>query len=140
MLGSVGVLISGVVTIVFGWRYADPLIGVAIGLFVLPRAYNLGRHAIGILLQQAPKSIDITEVNAALNALPGVHESHDLHVWTITSRMDCLSAHVVLGEGRPAAVLLTRTSKAPAGLNHPLVRVAGSDGIAAALDQVIDAS
>ncbi|MEE2061733.1 cation diffusion facilitator family transporter [Rhodococcus artemisiae] len=106
MLGSVGVLISGVVTIVFGWRYADPIIGVAIGLFVLPRAYNLGRHAIGILLQQAPKSIDIIEVNAALNALPGVQESHDLHVWTLTSGMEVASAHLVTEtDTDPTAVL-----------------------------------
>ena len=72
MLGSVGVLVSGVVTLVFGWRYADPIIGVAIGFFVLPRAYNLGRHAIGILLQQAPKSIDITDVCAASCETGGV--------------------------------------------------------------------
>lgn len=54
-----------------------------------------GRHAIGILLQQAPKSIDITGVNAALNAHPGVHESHDLHVWTLASGMEVASAHLV---------------------------------------------
>src|SRR3546814_16286785 len=47
MVGSIGVLVSGLVTLAFGWRYADPVIGVAIGLFVLPRAFNLGRHEIG---------------------------------------------------------------------------------------------
>ncbi|KDE09989.1 cation diffusion facilitator family transporter [Rhodococcus ruber] len=94
MLGSVGVLVSGLVTLVFGWRYADPLIGVAIGVFVLPRAYNLGRHALGILLQQAPARIDVTEVNAALDAVPGVRETHDLHIWTLTSGMEVASAHL----------------------------------------------
>ncbi|AOD24902.1 cation transporter (plasmid) [Rhodococcus sp. p52] len=131
MLGSVGVLISGVVTIVFGWRYADPLIGVAIGLFVLPRAYNLGRHAIGILLQQAPKSIDITEVNAALNALPGVHESHDLHVWTLTSGMEVASAHLVIESDADSTAVLAAAQTLLAerfGLEHATLQVEPHDG------------
>ncbi|MDP0995305.1 cation transporter, partial [Klebsiella pneumoniae] len=79
MLGSVGVLISGLVTLIFGWRYADPVIGVAIGLFVLPRAYNLGRHALRILLQHAPAGVSITEVTQALQGIAGVKDAHDLH-------------------------------------------------------------
>ncbi len=69
MVGSVGVLVSGLVTLAFGWRYADPVIGVAIGLFVLPRAFNLGRHAVRILLQQAPDRIDVTSIIEKINAL-----------------------------------------------------------------------
>lgn len=58
-LGSFGVLLSGAVTLIFGWRYADPLIAVAIGLFVLPRTAKLASQALRILIQQAPRSLDV---------------------------------------------------------------------------------
>lgn len=106
MLGSIGVLISGVVTMAFGWRYADPLIGVAIGLFVLPRAFNLGRHALRILLQHAPAGLDVPQVLRALDELPGVQSAHDLHVWTLTSGMEVASAHLTTEpDADPARVL-----------------------------------
>lgn len=95
MIGSVGVLVSGVITATLGWRYADPLIGVAIGLFVLPRAYSLGRQAVRILLQHAPEGMDVDTVQAGLTALDGVDDVHDLHVWTLTSGMEVASAHLV---------------------------------------------
>ncbi|MDX5962078.1 cation diffusion facilitator family transporter [Rhodococcus opacus] len=106
MLGSIGVLVSGLLTLLFGWRYADPVIGVAIGLFVLPRAFNLGRHAIRILLQHAPAGVDVDAIGLALETLPGVKESHDLHVWTLTSGMEVASAHLTTERGAdPTAVL-----------------------------------
>lgn len=95
MLGSVGVLLSGVLTLAFGWRYADPMIGVAIGLFVLPRAFTLGRRALRILFQHAPEGVNVDEVTTTLKAVPGVHDVHDLHIWTLTSGMDVVSVHVV---------------------------------------------
>ncbi|WP_045821547.1 cation diffusion facilitator family transporter [Williamsia herbipolensis] len=96
MIGSVGVLISGLITAIFGWRYADPLIGVGIGLFVLPRAFALGRQAVRILLQHAPNGVDVATVQAELAKLDGVTEVHDLHVWTLTSGMEVASAHLVV--------------------------------------------
>ena len=94
LIGSVGVLVSGVVTLVFGWRYADPIMGVAIGLFVLPRTYKLAASALRILFQHAPERLDVAEMKADLNRLPGVAEAHDLHVWTLTSGMEVASAHL----------------------------------------------
>ncbi|MFB9904920.1 cation diffusion facilitator family transporter [Allokutzneria oryzae] len=99
MIGSIGVLVSGLVTIFFGWRYADPVIGVAIGLFVLPRAYVLGRNALRILFQHAPERVDVASVQADLVKLPGVVEVHDLHVWTLTSGMEVASAHLITEPG-----------------------------------------
>ncbi|MDA3628985.1 cation diffusion facilitator family transporter [Saccharopolyspora sp. WRP15-2] len=107
MLGSIGVLVSGLVTLLFGWRYADPIIGVAIGLFVLPRAFNLGKGALRILLQHAPERIDVTGMTADLGALAGVQEAHDLHVWTLTSGMEVASAHLkIQRDADPSAVLV----------------------------------
>ncbi|MCE6997933.1 cation diffusion facilitator family transporter [Saccharothrix sp. S26] len=106
LIGSVGVLISGAVTLLFGWRYADPIMGVAIGLFVLPRTYKLAASALRILFQHAPERLDVAEVQAALSRLPGVAEAHDLHVWTLTSGMEVASAHLTtLDHVDPAEVL-----------------------------------
>lgn len=106
LIGSVGVLISGAVTLIFGWRYADPLMGVAIGLFVLPRTYKLAASALRILFQHAPERLDVAEMRADLSRLPGVAETHDLHVWTLTSGMEVASAHLTtLEHVDPAEVL-----------------------------------
>ncbi|ACU97979.1 cation diffusion facilitator family transporter [Saccharomonospora viridis] len=97
LIGSVGVLISGVVTLTTGWHYADPLVGVAIGVFVLPRTVVLARRALRILFQHAPHNIDVEALHNDLCALSGVEDVHDLHVWTLTSGMEVASAHLTVG-------------------------------------------
>ena len=96
MIGSIGVLVSGLITLVFGWRYADPVIGVAIGLFVLPRTWTLAKRSLRILFQHAPERVDVTALTGALAGLPGVGEVHDVHVWTLTSGMEVASAHLTV--------------------------------------------
>lgn len=98
-LGSVGVLVAGAVTVLFGWRYADPIVAVAIGAFVLPRTWKLGRQALRILLQSAPEHVDVASVRESLAAIAGVRDVHDVHVWTLTSGMDVGSAHVRVEPG-----------------------------------------
>ena len=107
MIGSVGVLISGLVTALFGWRYADPLIGVGIGLFVLPRAFALGKQAVRILLQHSPDGVDVAAVRADLIALPGVADVHDLHIWTLTSGMEVASAHIAVAADADSEKILS---------------------------------
>lgn len=106
LVGSFGVLVSGAVTLVFGWPYADPIIGVAIGLFVLPRTWTLARRSLRILFQHAPERVDVDELTGALSALPGVREVHDVHVWTLTSGMEVASAHVTVHAGTDQAEIL----------------------------------
>ncbi|MEV5300398.1 cation diffusion facilitator family transporter [Amycolatopsis methanolica] len=106
LIGSVGVLVSGVITLTTGWRYADALIGVAIGLFVLPRTFTLARRALRILFQHAPAEVDVERISAELAELAGVCDVHDLHVWTLTSGMEVASAHLTLERtAQPAEVL-----------------------------------
>jgi cobalt-zinc-cadmium efflux system protein len=106
MIGSIGVLVSGLLMLLFGWRYADPVIGVGIGLFVLPRAWRLGRSALRILFQHAPEGGDVRQMTADLGELPGVSEVHDLHVWTLTSGMEVVSAHLTMVDGADQADVL----------------------------------
>jgi len=107
LIGSVGVLVSGAVTLLTGWRYADPIIGVAIGLWVLPRTWTLARRALRILFQHAPQGVDVGAINAELSALPGVADVHDLHVWTLTSGMEVASAHLTLAPPAKQSDVLT---------------------------------
>ena len=107
LVGSIGVLVSGAIMLLFGWRYADPIIGVAIGLFVLPRTWTLARRSLRILFQHAPERVDVTELTSALAGLPGVGEVHDVHVWTLTSGMEVASAHLTVHAGVDQAEILS---------------------------------
>lgn len=98
-LGSVGVLIAAVVVQTTGFGLIDPIFAVAIGVFVLPRTYRLGRKALRILLQMAPDRVDLGEVATCLGRVEGVADVHDLHVWTLTSGMEVASVHLRLRDG-----------------------------------------
>jgi cobalt-zinc-cadmium efflux system protein len=111
LVGSVGVLVSGLVTVLFGWRYADPVMGVAIGLFVLPRTWTLARRSLRILFQHAPERLDVDELTRGLHSLDGVREVHDVHVWTLTSGMEVASAHVAVEPGGDQAGILAAAQR-----------------------------
>ncbi|MCV7180525.1 cation diffusion facilitator family transporter [Mycolicibacterium murale] len=122
-VGSIGVLIAGIVTVTTGWPYADVVVAVFVALWVLPRAVALARAALRILSESSPTHIDVDELRRALRDVPGVTEVHDLHVWTLVPGKDMATAHLtstddsarVLGDAR--AVLAAR------GLAHATVQV-----------------
>ena len=96
LLSSAGVIAAAAVILLTGWWYADPILAVAVALFILPRTVALARAALRVLVQAAPKHLAVTEVRATLAAVPGVRDVHDLHVWTLTSGMDVASAHLTI--------------------------------------------
>jgi cobalt-zinc-cadmium efflux system protein len=118
LIGSIGVLISGAVTLLFGWRWADPIIGVAIGLFVLPRTWTLARRSLRILFQHAPDRVDVPEMITTLAGLTGVAEVHDLHVWTLTSGMEVVSAHLTVPDGADQTAILRAAQQMLASRYH----------------------
>ncbi|MGW3914579.1 cation diffusion facilitator family transporter [Streptomyces sp. NPDC005070] len=95
-LGSVAVIIAAVVIMTTGWQAADPIASIAIALMIVPRTWKLLQETLDVLLEAAPKGVDVAEVRAHILALDGVEDIHDLHAWTITSGMPVLSAHVVV--------------------------------------------
>ena len=97
-LGSVGVIVAAGLMWATGWGWVDPVIGAGIGLFILPRAWKLGRDALRILVQAAPEGVDLAAITAALTGIDGVADVHDLHVWTLTSEMEVLTAHLGIVE------------------------------------------
>ena len=99
LLGSVGVIVAAIIWGITGWTWVDPVIGAAIGVFILPRAYKLGRTAIRVLVQAAPEHLDVAMLQADLATIAGVIDVHDVHVWTLTSEMDVASAHLMVTAG-----------------------------------------
>ncbi|WP_412850331.1 cation diffusion facilitator family transporter [Chryseobacterium sp. PMSZPI] len=95
MLTSVGVMIAGVIMLTTGWYYADPLISAAIGLLIFPRTWKLLMEAVNVLLEGTPKDVDIQELRKSLEQTQGVKDVHDLHVWSLTSSVNAMSAHIV---------------------------------------------
>ncbi|AZS83783.1 cation diffusion facilitator family transporter [Streptomyces griseoviridis] len=95
-LGSLAVIISAVVILTTGWQAADPIASLVIGLMIVPRTLKLLRETLDVLLETAPKGVDMAEVRSHLLGLDGVEDVHDLHAWTITSGMPVLSVHVVV--------------------------------------------
>jgi cobalt-zinc-cadmium efflux system protein len=106
LLGSVAVLAAAAVIALTGFLAADPIASALIGVLILPRTWRLLREAVDVLLEAAPKGIDLTEVRQHLVETPGVTGVHDLHAWTITSGLPVLSVHVVLERGADAGKVL----------------------------------
>lgn len=117
---------AALVVMFTGWTLTDPIIGAGIGLFILPRTWSLLSQATHILMEGVPAEVDVTLLESALKRIPGVVAVHDLHVWTITSGLDSMSGHVVIGDGVDAHVVL-RTAKAILGgqfhLQHVTIQV-----------------
>jgi cobalt-zinc-cadmium efflux system protein len=106
LAGSMAVIVAAVVIGLTGWTQADAIASVVIGLLILPRTWSLLREALDVLLEATPKGINLGHVREHILEAPGVVGVHDLHAWTITSGMNVVSAHVVMGEGAKAGDIL----------------------------------
>lgn len=99
LIGSIGVLAAALIIVVTGWFVVDSIVAAAVGLFILPRAWNLGKEALSVLLQSAPTNIDLDELHTSLAQIDSVVDVHDIHVWTLTSDMPVASAHLTTTAG-----------------------------------------
>ncbi len=97
LVGSAAVLVAATVISLTGWTPADAVASVLIGILILPRTLSLLGEATNVLLEATPKGVDLDEVRAHIARARGVRDVHDLHAWTITSGLNVLSAHVVIG-------------------------------------------
>ncbi|MDH3725243.1 MAG: cation diffusion facilitator family transporter [Thermoleophilia bacterium] len=98
-LGSVGVIVSALVIITTDWRPIDPILSLLIAVLIAFSAWSVLRESVGVLLEAAPRGMNVDAVGRAIAEHPGVSDVHDLHVWTITSGFIALSAHVVVEQG-----------------------------------------
>jgi cobalt-zinc-cadmium efflux system protein len=129
-LGSVGVIVAAAVWGLTGWSWVDPVVGAAIGLFILPRAWRLGNEALRILIQAAPHHLDIGSLHDDLSALGGVVDVHDVHVWTLTSGMDVVTAHLMVSAGTDTHAVLDQARELLGerhGITHATLQIEPDD-------------
>jgi cobalt-zinc-cadmium efflux system protein len=135
-LGSVAVIVSALLVMQFGWVRADPILSLLIAAFILPRIFLLLRDATDILMEAAPRHLDLEALRRTVLQQEGVVDMHDLHVWTITSGRVCLSAHVVAHADIDRDGLIQRVNdvlRKRFDLAHTTLQVEGGEG---ALSQV----
>ncbi|HEX9408705.1 MAG TPA: cation diffusion facilitator family transporter [Methylomirabilota bacterium] len=125
-LSSGAVIAAAAVILVTGWTAADALASAAIGLLILPRTYALLKQAVNVLLEGVPAHLDLTEIEAALRGARGVKRVHDLHVWTLTSGREAMSAHVEVEPGTPPSRILDELHvvlHARFGIDHTTIQI-----------------
>lgn len=98
-LGSLGVVVAGVVVLAGGSEIVDPIVSLVIAALILLSSWRLIREPVDVLMEAAPPGLEMDELQGVFAAVPGVCAVHDLHVWTLTAGFGALSAHVVVSEG-----------------------------------------
>jgi cobalt-zinc-cadmium efflux system protein len=129
-VGSAVVIVGAIAIAISGANRIDPLLGIALGLWILPRTWRLAGQALRVLLEAAPAHIDLTGLEADLAALPGVVGVHDLHVWTLTSEMEVATAHLVVSVGTDTHAVLDQAREMLAHqhrLEHATLQVEPDD-------------
>ncbi|MFC2025152.1 cation diffusion facilitator family transporter [Chloroflexota bacterium] len=116
-ISSVGVIIASIIISVTGWYIVDPIIAVFIGSILLWGAVRIVRESVDILLEAVPKHIQVDKVIEAVKSVPGVEDIHDIHIWTITSGMHTLSAHLRIEDQT-----VNRSAEIVAAVNKNLAR------------------
>ena len=96
LLGSVGVVMSGLLIWAFGWTLADPIISVGIGILILASTWRLLAKVVHVLIEGTPEHIDVYRLCSKMKEVEGVSLIHDFHVWTIAPHYEALTAHVLI--------------------------------------------
>ncbi|HSE92715.1 MAG TPA: cation diffusion facilitator family transporter [Methylomirabilota bacterium] len=125
-LASLGVLLAAAAIAVTGWNVIDPLTSAAIAVFIVPRTWRLLTQAVNVLLEGTPAHLALADVEAAMTAVPGVRYVHDLHVWTLTSGREAMSAHVVVDDPHDSERLLEALHAvlhARFGIDHTTIQI-----------------
>jgi cobalt-zinc-cadmium efflux system protein len=125
VLGSVGAVTAAVVIQFTGWLPADPIISGLISLLILGSAWRLIKESGSILLDRVPPHVSVAGVEERLRTLPEVDRVHDVHVWTVTSGLVAMSAHVVVPDlaDHPEVLRRLGTEMASAGFGHVTIQL-----------------
>jgi cobalt-zinc-cadmium efflux system protein len=129
LLGSVGVVIAAIVIRYTGWLQADPIASFVTTALIIRGAWTLVRESVDILLEGAPKHIDLSAVRTQLEAIPGIESVHDLHVWTVNPRMVAMSAHAIVRDASAQQHVLEHIHDAMRifGIGHVTVQIEQND-------------
>jgi len=132
MLGSLGVIVAAIVIYLTGWMFIDSIVAVGIGLWVLPRTWELLKESTNILLQGVPRGVDVQAIETALRAMPQVADLHSLHVWALTSGRNVVSVHIITRNDLGDANAFRRDVEAVLhnsfGLDHSTIQLEDTAG------------
>ena len=137
MLGSVGAIVAALVMMATGWYLADPILSAVIGLLILRGAWMLLRESVDVLLESTPRGIDASAVRDAISDVEGVCGVHDLHIWTVTSGLESMSAHVQVNSTREwndVCVDLTGRMRERFGIAHVTLQPESCNGSHVTID------
>jgi cobalt-zinc-cadmium efflux system protein len=126
LLGSVGVIISGIILWISGWNLIDPIITLLFTLFILRGSGKVIRESISILMESTPAGIDPTAVKRTLEAIEGVKEVHDLHIWTASIHKISLSVHLVTDTPSEVLMRARESLEKTYGIRHMTIQVEDS--------------
>lgn len=98
-VSSVGVVVGGLLILEFGFYFVDPLLTLAISLYILYHSYGMLRRTVDILMESTPRGFDTDRLKQAVRALDGVVDLHHLHVWQLDEAHTALEAHIVIEKG-----------------------------------------
>jgi cobalt-zinc-cadmium efflux system protein len=132
-LASVGVVMAAIVVMATGWTIIDPLVSVGIAVVIVPRTWRLLTQAVNVLLEGTPAHLALNEIEAAMVQVAGVRRIHDLHVWTLTSGREAMSAHVVVEDPRESDRLLEALHAvlhARFGIDHTTIQLEKDPAVA----------
>lgn len=125
LLGSIGAMLAGIIILTTGWLPADPLISVLVAGLILASSWRLVSESVDVLLEATPRHIDVAAVRRTICEVAGVEEIHDLHVWTLTSGVLAMSAHLVADPAHQASLTaeVHRRMHHEFGIGHVTVQV-----------------
>jgi cobalt-zinc-cadmium efflux system protein len=97
-LGTLGIIVGAIVIRYTGWEQVDPVLSILIGILIVWTAWDIIREALNILLEGLPRGIHLQDVTSAIEAIQGVLDVHDLHIWSLGSSTHALSCHVLIAD------------------------------------------
>jgi cobalt-zinc-cadmium efflux system protein len=129
-LGSIGALLAGLLMQLFSWYIADPIISIVVAVMILKGAWGLIVQSIHILMEGTPERVDVDGIAAALLAIDGVVDVHDIHIWSVSSGYEVFSCHMLVRKGGDASQVLAQAIpliKQRFGIRHTTMQVMEED-------------
>lgn len=137
MLASCAVIVAGLIIMFTGWYLVDPALSAILSIFIVQRTWGLLKESVDILMESAPKELDLNALSAAFLKVDGVMEVHDLHVWTITSGLLALSCHIILKENADGERVLEQVNefiKQDYKISHSTIQIESANSLHKCVD------
>jgi cobalt-zinc-cadmium efflux system protein len=124
--GSIGAIAASIIMLTTGWYLADPIFGAAVGLFIIPRTWKMLKDTAHILMEGVPANVNLEVVQEEMLKISGVVMVHDIHVWTLTTGLDSMSAHVFVEDPKEGPGILNELHKMLSerfGISHTTIQI-----------------